>query len=188
MRLRRVVPPRCSQPPRARKTTRVGTVTTKHMWYGVQTLRSGFRAYINTQIDFATLPTAALHRYLVQYDLVPNIYPSPLCAEDPPPPGSLLHPGRLGSRNASPPPPSPATTTPANRPRREPKDHASRRRSSRLLEDDLLAHGRVPVLADVGEVHVALAVIAQRHFREHGVKEVDTLASFMYALSKSKVQ
>jgi len=41
---------------------------------------------------------------------------------------------------------------------------------------------QVPVLADVGEIHNVLANIAQRHFKESMVKEVDTLASFMCAV------
>lgn len=41
---------------------------------------------------------------------------------------------------------------------------------------------QAPVLADVGEIHNVLANIAQRHFKESTVKEVDTLASFMCAV------
>ena len=42
---------------------------------------------------------------------------------------------------------------------------------------------QVPVLADVGEVHKALAAIAQKHFQESpGVREVETLAAFMGAV------
>lgn len=41
---------------------------------------------------------------------------------------------------------------------------------------------QIPVLADVGEIHSVLASIAQRHFKESSVKEVDTLASFMCAV------
>lgn len=48
--------------------------------------------------------------------------------------------------------------------------------------DDDEPPGATPILADVGEVHKVLAQIAQRHFHEHQVKEVDTLASFMYAV------
>src|SRR6266702_2410944 len=128
------------------------------------------------QMDFTTLPMEALHRYLVQYDLIPMVHPSPLTEHDPPPPPSLLEPTtRSSSRGVSP----PAVTTPANRPRRESREQ-SRRRSSRLLEEEVRM--RTPVLADVGEVQNVLASIAQRHFESQVVKEVDSLASFMCAV------
>ncbi|KDQ54968.1 hypothetical protein JAAARDRAFT_355789 [Jaapia argillacea MUCL 33604] len=123
-------------------------------------------------VDFATMPTDALHRYLVQYDLVPSIQPSPLLPDNPPPPFALLH--SHSSRASSPQPTTSRRDTLSNR-----------RRSSRLLEEDV-PH-RNPVLADIGEVHDVLAAIAQKHFREHVVKEVDTLASFMCAV-KSKAR
>ncbi|KAI0063135.1 hypothetical protein BV25DRAFT_1824684 [Artomyces pyxidatus] len=126
-------------------------------------------------MDFASLPMEALHRYLAQYDLIPSVHPSPLTAHDPPPPASLLHPLRGASRALSP----VSTITPANRPRRESREQ-SRRRSSRLLEEE--PRGRAPVLADVEEVHAVLAGIAQRHFEAQVVKEVDSLASFMCAV------
>ena len=121
------------------------------------------------QVDFTTLPLEALHRYLVQYDLIPMVHPSPLTIHDPPPPPSLLEPPTQSSSRA-------VTPTPANRPRRE----SSRRRSSRFLEEE--ARMRTPVLADVGEVQTVLANIAQRHFESQIVKEVDSLASFMCAV------
>ncbi|KAI0307525.1 hypothetical protein B0F90DRAFT_1807013 [Multifurca ochricompacta] len=126
-------------------------------------------------MDFSTLPVEALHRYLAQYDLIPAVHPSPLSVQDPPPPPSLLEPLRTLSRGASP----PAVSTPANRPRRESREQ-SRRRSSRLLEEE--ARMRTPVLADVAEVQSVLANIAQRHFEGQVVKEVDSLASFMCAI------
>ncbi|KAH9043796.1 hypothetical protein EDB85DRAFT_2206043 [Lactarius pseudohatsudake] len=127
------------------------------------------------QMDFTTLPTEALHRYLVQYDLIPMVHPSPLTVHDPPPPPSLLESTtRSSSRGLSPP-----VTTPANRPRRESREQ-SRRRSSRFLEEEVRM--RTPVLADVGEVQNVLASIAQRHFESQVVKEVDSLASFIAAL------
>ncbi|KAH9177008.1 hypothetical protein EDB89DRAFT_2112457 [Lactarius sanguifluus] len=132
-----------------------------------------------SSMDFTTLPTEALHRYLVQYDLIPMVHPSPLTVHDPPPPPSLLESTtRSSSRGVSPP-----VTTPANRPRRESREQ-SRRRSSRLLEEEVRM--RTPVLADVGEVQNVLASIAQRHFESQVVKEVDSLASFMCAV-KGKV-
>ncbi|KAH9005947.1 hypothetical protein EDB86DRAFT_1160190 [Lactarius hatsudake] len=130
-------------------------------------------------MDFTTLPPEALHRYLVQYDLIPMVHPSPLTVHDPPPPPSLLESTtRSSSRGLSPP-----VTTPANRPRRESREQ-SRRRSSRILEGEVRM--RTPVLADVGEVQNVLASIAQRHFESQVVKEVDSLASFMCAV-KGKV-
>lgn len=131
-----------------------------------------------TQMDFSTLPVEALHRYLAQYDLIPAVHPSPLSANDPPAPPSLLEPpNRTSSRGTSP----PAVMTAANRPRREPRDqNQTRRRSSRLLEEE--GRVRTPVLADVAEVQSVLANIAQRHFESQVVKEVDSLASFMCAV------
>ena len=134
------------------------------------------RIIISRQMDFTTLPMEALHRYLVQYDLIPMVHPSPLTIHDPPPPPSLLEPAtRSSSRGVSP----PVVTTPANRPRRESREQ-SRRRSSRLLEEEVRM--RTPVLADVGDVQNVLASIAQRHFESQLVKEVDSLASFMCAV------
>ncbi|KAK2461744.1 hypothetical protein APHAL10511_006207 [Amanita phalloides] len=125
-------------------------------------------------VEFNKLSTAELHRYLTQFNIVPTVRPSPLLADDPPPPAMLANTGRAMMREAS-----PAASTPANRPRR--------RRSSRLAEDE---EGRTAVLADVEEVHMVLAGIAERHFREtltiSGREEVDTLASFMCAVEKAK--
>ena len=92
--------------------------------------------------------------------------------DDPPPPSILLDPTRQTSRGLTP----LAIHTPGHRPRRDPKDQ-SRRRSSRLLEEN---ESRTPVLADIAEVHTILAAIADKHFQqEHPVNEIDTLASFM---------
>jgi hypothetical protein len=130
------------------------------------------------QIEFKNMPITTLYGYIAQFDLIPSVIPSPLTADDPPPPPFLLDPTRYGSRAPSAPP----TTTPANRPRRESKDH-SRRRSSRLADDIL---GRTPILSDIDEFNGVLAAIAEKHFRETVVKEVDTLASFMCSV-KAKV-
>ncbi|KAJ6519246.1 hypothetical protein C8R45DRAFT_950671 [Mycena sanguinolenta] len=133
-------------------------------------------------VEFIKMPTPVLYRYLTQFDLVPPVYPSPLLANDPPPPATLDNPTRQGSRAPSPPP-----TTPANRPRRESKDQ-NRRRSSRLVEEE--APTRPPILPDLDELHGVLAGIAERHFRDlasiNGREEVDTLASFMCAVEKAK--
>ncbi|EKM83678.1 hypothetical protein AGABI1DRAFT_110318 [Agaricus bisporus var. burnettii JB137-S8] len=137
----------------------------------------------SSMVEFSKMPLSFLHSYMTQYDIVPDVWPSPLTAEDPPPPISLFHPHRHSPRVLSP----PAHTTPANRPRRESKEQ-SRRRSSRLLEEE--NRSRTPILADVDEVQTVLACIVERHFREmppiNGRDEVDTLASFMCAIEKSK--
>ncbi|KAF8912883.1 hypothetical protein CPB84DRAFT_1759770 [Gymnopilus junonius] len=115
-------------------------------------------------VEFQKMSTSMLHRYLMQYSIVPRVYPSPLSPEDPPAPSSLADPERQTPR-----PPSP------------PAEAQIRRRSSRLLEEE--PPTRVPILADIVEVH-------GRHFREvtsvNSRDEVDTLASFMCAVEKSK--
>ncbi|KAF9015385.1 hypothetical protein BDQ17DRAFT_1418460 [Cyathus striatus] len=136
-----------------------------------------------SMVDFSKTSTAVLHRYLTQFDIVPSIYPSPLTADDPPSPTSLALPSAFLPRTLSPPLP----VTPANRPRRESKEQ-SRRRSSRLLEEE--NHVRTPILSDIQELHGVLAGVVERHFREltwsNGREEVDTLASFMCAVEKAK--
>lgn len=137
------------------------------------------------QFDFSTLPTASLYRYIIHHDLIPHIYPTPLSADDPPPPAALLDPLKMASRAPSPQPLMGLGTTPANRPQRRSRasKEASQRRSTRILEEETrVGPEQVPVLADVGEIHNVLANIAQRHFRESTVKELDTLSSFMCAV------
>ena len=106
------------------------------------------------------------------FDLIPTIRPSPLTTLDPPPPAALEGlPGRHTS-----PTPSLSATTPANRPRRDPKEQ-SRRRSSRLIEDEFPT--RAPIVADE-EAYRVLAGVAERHFVDQVRREeVDILASFM---------
>ncbi|KAL0945555.1 hypothetical protein HGRIS_014716 [Hohenbuehelia grisea] len=143
-------------------------------------------------VDFGTLPSSVLYRYLTQFDLIPHIYPAPWTADDPPPPSALEH-SRHASRGPSPPP----QNTPANRPRRDvPLNHGllagsgeMRRRSLRLAEDEG-PPPRAAIMADVLELQAVLAGVADRHFREQlsisGREEVDTLASFMCAVEKAK--
>lgn len=138
-----------------------------------------------TLVEFATLPTASLYRYIIQHDLVPGIYPSPLSEDDPPPPSALADPSKMASRAPTPSPaPAVSLTTIANRPRRGRETKGgSKRRSSRVVEDEMRTGvEQVPLLADVQEIHGVLASIASRHFKESSVKEVDTLASFMCAV------
>ncbi|KXN89814.1 hypothetical protein AN958_04818 [Leucoagaricus sp. SymC.cos] len=139
----------------------------------------------NSMVEFSKMPLSILYCYMTQYDIVPDVRPSPLTAEDPPSPTSLANLHRPSPRALSP----PAQTTPANRPRREPKEQ-NRRRSSRLLEEE--PRTRTPILADADEIQSILAGIVEKHFREmppiSGRDEVDTLASFMCAVEKSKGQ
>ncbi|PFH54684.1 hypothetical protein AMATHDRAFT_72449 [Amanita thiersii Skay4041] len=134
-------------------------------------------------VEFNKLSTMELLRYLTQFNIVPMVRPSPLLADDPPPPFVLANPIRDAPREVSP----LAVATATNRPRREIKE--PRRRSSRLLEEDMAS--RIPILADIDEVHNVLASVAERHFREtltvSGREEVDTLASFMCAVEKARV-
>ncbi|KAJ3721413.1 hypothetical protein DFJ43DRAFT_683967 [Lentinula guzmanii] len=133
-------------------------------------------------VDFAKMPSPFVYRYLSTFDLIPIIRPLPSTADEPPPPYSLSSNFPQSSRAPSPIP----VTTPANRPRRElhPKDQ-SRRRSPRLSEEDGIFQ-RTPILADVHDLHLVLAGIAENHFREmapiNGREEVDTLAAFMFAV------
>ncbi|KAK0506427.1 hypothetical protein EDD18DRAFT_1304894 [Armillaria luteobubalina] len=121
-------------------------------------------------VEFDKMPMAVIHRYLTHFDIIPPIYPSPLRADDPSPPVALTLPPHQPSRP-------------------DPKELPNRRRSSRLLEEDDIPR-RVPILADVDELHSVLAGIAEKHFRETlsitGREEVDTLASFMCAVEKRK--
>lgn len=130
-----------------------------------------------SNVDFNKLPTATLHRYLSHFNLTPLIYPSQLTSTPLPAPSILLAPTRQSSRGLS---PLAMSTTPANRPRRDPKDQ-SRRRSSRLLEE---SEPRVPILADVADVHTVLATLVDKHFQDYVANEIDTLASFMVRTKK----
>lgn len=132
------------------------------------------------QVEFDKMTMQVLQRYLIQHEIVPRVFPSPLQPDDPPSPWALADPQQ------APPPPSSPTLTPANRPRREPKESQSRRRSTRLLEEEI--RSRAPILADRVELQASLASIAERHFREtasiNGREEVDMLAAFMCAVEK----
>lgn len=128
------------------------------------------------QVDFAAMPVDALLRYLAQADAVPPLHPSLCSAENPPLPSSLLNPQATAPRAPSPAP----TSTPANRPRRDVKD-ASRRRSSRLLEEEERSR-RAPVLADAQAVHAVFATLAERQFEKEIVREADAMQQFLLAV------
>lgn len=58
----------------------------------------------------------------------------------------------------------------------------------RLIDDENgLIFGRTAILADVNDIDLVLAKIAERHFRDEVVREVDTLASFMCTLKTNGV-
>ncbi|KAF7310422.1 hypothetical protein HMN09_00584200 [Mycena chlorophos] len=135
-------------------------------------------------VEFSKMPTPVLYRYLAYYDLVPEVFPSPITALDPPAPASLDK--QDSSRGASPPNGAQQPGSSANRPRRE--SNHGRRRSSRLLDDENL--GRPPIMSDVDELHTVLANVAERHFSEmsglSGREEVETLASFMCEVERCR--
>ena len=54
------------------------------------------------QVDFTTLSTESLYKYVAYFDLVPAIWPPPQSADDPPPPVALLDSARMASRGPSP--------------------------------------------------------------------------------------
>ncbi|KAI1790464.1 hypothetical protein LXA43DRAFT_890877 [Ganoderma leucocontextum] len=136
-------------------------------------------------VDFTALPIDALHRYLACFDLIPDVDPSPLSAEDPGPPSSLLKqkshlpPHGHVLRRTSTASPGPGGLSTGHRARRDPG--GNRRRSSRLVEEERIP-APPPVYGDIAEVNGVLAGIAERHFREVEVREVDTLAAFMCAV------
>ncbi|KIY63240.1 hypothetical protein CYLTODRAFT_426263 [Cylindrobasidium torrendii FP15055 ss-10] len=164
---------------------------------------SGFREPLDMEnrislVEFEKMSTPTLYRYLMTYNIIPTISPSPLGPEDPPSPASLGLPpaGRQ---------PSPAASVAStvrdrdnnakekdannNKDGKDKDVHAARRRSSRLIEDDQ-PPTRMPIRADVQELHSVLAAIADRHFRDSlsvtSREEVDTLASFMCAVERHK--
>ncbi|KAF9258294.1 hypothetical protein L218DRAFT_964661 [Marasmius fiardii PR-910] len=149
-------------------------------------------------IDFPSLPSPFIHRYLNHFDLVPTIRPIPTSAEDPPPPYTFLNPHHYIHPPSR--PGSPTSATPANRPRRT---VASRSASTPTGQIPIPA--RTPILADVAELHAVLATLAERHFKSmytggsgmgggiesigmgiSGREEVDTLAAFMCAVENGQ--
>jgi len=131
-------------------------------------------------MDFAALPPASLHRYLVTWNLVPPM--DMLSSTVPALPSSIM----IAQARAV--TPESTTTavgvTPANRPRREHKD-GSKRRSSRLVEDEMTEN--VAVMADVEASHHAYALIAERHFQQKpAAKEVEVLTNFLHAVGRSR--
>ncbi|KZT42835.1 hypothetical protein SISSUDRAFT_1058300 [Sistotremastrum suecicum HHB10207 ss-3] len=131
----------------------------------------------NPLMDFSALPTAALHRYLITWDLVPFMDPGPTSLDAPPLPSSLLTAPTMHTRITG----QSSSTTPANRPRRTPA--SANRRSSRLSEEDERQTRQAPVLADVQAIPGVLAALAQRHFmnKQPPVKEGEIVMEFLYA-------
>ncbi|KAE9403225.1 hypothetical protein BT96DRAFT_917665 [Gymnopus androsaceus JB14] len=133
--------------------------------------------------DFVNMPSPFIYRYLAAFDLIPSIRPLPNSADEPPPPYSL----GPNYRQPSPAPSPVPVTTPANRPRRDQKDQTqSRRRNSRLSEEIPFQR----TVCDVHDLHLVLAGLAEKHFREmgpiNGREEVDTLAAFIFSVGSFK--
>ncbi|KZW01982.1 hypothetical protein EXIGLDRAFT_736721 [Exidia glandulosa HHB12029] len=117
-----------------------------------------------TVVDFTLLPTEALHKYIVKWDLLPLIWPLPYSTETPPLPGSL--------------PGAPRASSPSAAVRKDP----NRRRSTRLSEE---VPGD-PILADVLGVHDALAAICQRHWESQTAKETDALVQLFHTVRNNE--
>ncbi|KAF8338143.1 uncharacterized protein EI90DRAFT_2546247 [Cantharellus anzutake] len=138
-----------------------------------------------SKVNFTSIPIEMLNIYTHKYDLVPPIYPSPASAFDPPPPAHLINPPAHLRRSISP-SLSIGGVMSANRPRRDPskaKGDQSRRRSSRLLEEELgWRDRRSPILADIDEAHAAIAAIVQRHYDQQVIRESDAITQFVHAV------
>lgn len=122
--------------------------------------RPGDEDEASSMVDFTLLPTEALHRYIIKWDLLPLIWPAPYSSEQPPLPGALLA--------------APRASSPSAALRRDP----NRRRSTRL-SDEVAGDA---ILADVAGVHDALAGVCQRHWDAQVAKEADSLVQFMFTV------
>jgi hypothetical protein len=162
----------------------------------------GTRPYprIYPQVDFTTLPREVIHQYLVQFDITPMLHPSPISASSPPPPGALLDP-----QHAQPikfPSPTAMGTTTADHnapqqqhqqinPNRQTPQHdnsifTARHYRSVDDDDDLAGSShRTATLADIADLDLVLARLAERHFRDESVHELDTLATFLALVKNS---
>lgn len=136
--------------------------------------------------DLSTLPLECLRKYIIRYDLVPPMYPSPHTHHTPPLPPHLVNP-------PPPPPPRsqspPSQLTPANRPRRDLTK--SSRRSTRLAEDEQLqaiyagvkeTHGP-PIRHDLWDMEKACSDIAQRHWDDNrNIRESEIVDEFFWSI------
>ena len=142
-----------------------------------------------------------MHQYLVQFDITPMLHPSPISALSPPPPETLLdpQPGQPIKFHS----PTTTVTTPADHnahhrvadpnrptPQQQQHDHSIfSARHYRSVDDDEDSAGppsshRTATLADIADLDIVLARIAERHFRDESVHDLDTLATF-HALVKN---
>lgn len=150
------------------------TVRARENWFF-----SDERAYcVLEQVDFHSLPSERLRRYLLQVEAMPILYPSPFSTETPPLPSSLLNQQAVAVRVPTPPS--------VGRIRRDARDgqqteQPHRRRSSRLQEEDARSR-RAPILADAEAVHDVLATLAERHFEKQTVNEIEALQQFLFAI------
>ncbi|KAF9651290.1 hypothetical protein BDM02DRAFT_3127045 [Thelephora ganbajun] len=154
-------------------------------------------------IDFATLPREVVHQYLVQFDITPILHPSPISVLSPPPPEALLDPQHGQPMKF--PSPTATGTTPANhstqrhhhhqlinpnRPTPQQQDHSIfSAKHYRSVDDDEDSTGpsshRTATLADIADLDIVLARLAERHFRDESVHELDTLATFLALVKNS---
>ncbi|KAG8999397.1 hypothetical protein FRB90_012083 [Tulasnella sp. 427] len=139
--------------------------------------------------DLSTLPLECLRKYMLRYELVPPMYPSPHTHHTPPLPSFLVNP-------PPPPPPRsqspPSQTTLANRPRRDLAK--SSRRSTRLAEDEQFQaiYAGVketrgpPIRHDLWDMEKACADIAQRHWDERNVRESEVVEEFIWSIRSKR--
>lgn len=141
--------------------------------------------------DLSTLPLECVRKYILHYNLVPPMYPSPYTRHTPPLPPHLVNPPPAPpARSQSP----PSQVTPANRPRRDLAK--SSRRSTRLAEDEQIqaiyagvkeTHGP-PIRHDLWDMEKACADIAQRHWDDNrNIRESEIVDEFIWSIrSKSR--
>ena len=130
------------------------------------------------------------------------LHPSPISALSPPPPEALLDPQH--SQPIKFPSPTTTVTAPAdhnvhhhrlvdpNRPMpQQQHDHSIfSTKHYRPADDDEDSAGpssshRTATLADIADLDIVLARIAERHFRDESVHELDTLATFLALVKNS---
>ncbi|KAF9785901.1 hypothetical protein BJ322DRAFT_1020077 [Thelephora terrestris] len=171
----------------------------------VQSVTQELAALPPSLVDFTTLPREVVQQYLVQFDITPVLHPSPISAMSPPPPETLLgpQPGRPIRF------PSPTATVamledddgqqhhqitntnvrPSPQQRQPDRSMFSvKHHCSPDDEDDVAGSSsfhRTVTLADIADLDIVLARLAERHFREGPVHEMDTLATFLALVKNS---